>query len=325
MRRKVSIIIPVHNAEVYLVECLYSVTTQTFQDMEIILIDDGSTDHSLEIIKTFKERDDRIIIITQPTCGLSAARNTGIRAASGEYILFIGSDDMIMPNSVETLYKKASETGSDLLLGNALWYTPNVPISVGFKRNEELNSQVGISGEECYLKLTKNNAFPLLISLFFMKRDLIIRNNLFFKKEIIYDELWCIQAMLIATRVTVIDFNYYYYRLIDDSLINSENRESRIKSLFIFAKEVKKLIQKSKKEKKSTELITCLNMKIFNLLHLINTLRWAIESYEQPFLDSRFFSQILREMYPKLSYEKQRECLNDYYFIDPIINRRVKK
>jgi len=327
MRKKVSIIIPVYNVEDYLVECLHSVITQTFKDIEIILVDDGSTDRSLEIINSFAGKDERIKIIHQTNSGVSAARNTGICASSGEYVLFVDSDDMIMPNSVEKLYKKANETGSDLLLGNALSCASNAPISVGFKRNAELNSQAGISGEECYIKLMNvSNAFPPLVYLFFMKQELIIRKKLFFKKGIIHeDELWCIQAMLNATRVTMIDFNYYYYRKREGSLMNSANKEFRIKSLFIVAKEIKKLAQKSKKENKSTELIICLYEKIFNLLYFINTLRSEIGSYAQPFLDSRFFSRILIEMYSELPYAKQQKYLTYYYFIEPSINDRVKK
>jgi len=321
MEKKVSVIIPVYNVEAYLAECLHSVVNQTFQDMEIILVDDGSTDRSPEITKAFAKQDGRIKIISQPNRGVSAARNTGIRSASCEYILFVDSDDTIMPNSVEMLYNKAFETGSDLLLGNALWLKPNAPIFVNFERNEELNSQVGISGEECYIKLMKiKNAFPPLVYLFFVKRELIIRNKLFFKIGIIHeDELWCTQTMLKSTRVSMIGLNYYYYRQREGSLMNSDdNIEFRIKSLFTITKEIKKLTQKLKKENKSVELITCLYAKIFDLLHLINTLRWKIESFEQPFWDSRFFSKVLIGMYSKLPYEKQREYLTRYYYINPI-------
>jgi len=325
MEKKVSVIIPVYNVEVYLTECLHSVVNQTFQDIEIILVDDGSTDRSPEIMKAFAEKDDRIKIITQPNRGVSTARNVGVRQAKGEYILFVDSDDMIMPNSVESLYNKAHKTGSDLLLGSALWYIPNSPLFVGFKRNKKLNSQIGIQGEECYIKLMKiNNAFPPLVYLFFIKRELVIRNNLFFKKGIIHeDELWCIQAMLKAARVTMIDFNYYYYRQREGSLMNSDNVEFRIKSLSIVAKEINKLAQQFKKENKSTELTNCLYSKIFILLHVISTLLLKTKSYKQPPLDRRFFYRILLEMYSELPYAKQRECLlRYYYFINTIINNK---
>lgn len=315
MSPTVSIIIPVYNVEAYLTECLHSVVTQTFQDMEIILIDDGSTDQSSEIMKTFAEKDNRITIITRSNGGVSAARNTGLHAASGEYILFVDSDDSIMPNSVETLYCKSCETGNDLVIGNALWCYPgdNGRQVVFTERNEELNSQVGIPGEMCYIKLMEfRNAFPPLVYLFFMKRELIIRNKLFFKEGIIHeDELWCIKAMLSASRVTLIDFNYYYYRQREGSLMNSDNKEFRIKSLFIVAKEIKKLTQKLKREKKSSQLINCLYSKIFRLARQISDLQRETDIDRQSFLSSNFFAKLLVEVYSELPHEKQKEYLTN--------------
>ena len=278
MKKKVSIIIPVYNVEAYLEECLDSVVNQTFQDMEIILVDDGSTDRSPEILKTFAEKDDRIKIITQSNSGISATRNRGFRAASGEYILFMDSDDMIIfPDSIETLYNKACETGSDLVMGNALWCYPDGQQIVFFDRNEELNSLVGISGEECYIKLMEADVLPPLVYLYFIKRELLIQNKVSFKEGIVHeDELWSMKALLCATRVTVIDFNYYYYRQREGSFMHCDNKKSRIKSYFIIAKEVKKMAQKSKKENKPIELTDCLYKKILNLLFYINNLRREI-------------------------------------------------
>lgn len=317
MEKKISIIVPVYNVEAYLSECLHSVVNQTFRDMEIILVDDGSTDRSLEIMREFAEKDSRIKIITQPNSGVSEARNTGIRAASGEYILFVDSDDTIMPDSVETLYNKACETDSDLLLGNALWCYPDGRQETVFKRNEELNSQVGIPGEACYIKLMKIKcAFPPLVYLFFMKRELIIRNKLFFKEGIIHEDiLWCIKAMLSATRVTMIDFNYYYYRRREGSLTNSDNMEYRINSLIVVAQEIKKMIRKLKKEKESPELIDSLYTEIFGQSRYINNLqRETNANGGQSFLSTRFFAKLLLEIYPELSHEKQREYLTSYCY-----------
>ena len=249
MKKEVSIIIPVYNVETYLTECLHSVVNQTFQDMEIILIDDGSSDRSPEIIKIFKEKDNRIKIITQPNRGVSVARNVGLRVASGKYILFIDSDDTILPNTVETLYRRAVETQSDLLLGNVIYIYSNGEQLHPFKRKEKIYNQIGMLGEEYYAKLMEDNTFPPLVYLFFIKRELIIKNKIFFKEGIIHeDELWCVKAMLSAKKVSLIDFCYYNYFQRNGSLMNSNNKEFRIKSLFIVAKELNKIARKLKKE-----------------------------------------------------------------------------
>ena len=111
---KISIIIPVYNVEKHLKMCLDSVINQTYQNLEIILINDGSTDNSGKICEEYKRADSRIILIHKENEGLSMARNTGLDIASGEYISFVDSDDYISRNMVETLYNRLLETQSDM-------------------------------------------------------------------------------------------------------------------------------------------------------------------------------------------------------------------
>ena len=109
---KVSIIIPVYNAEKYLERALSSLINQTLSDIEIICVNDGSTDSSLEILERFSNRDGRIVVITQPNSGQSSARNLGLKLAKGEYIGFLDADDWVEPDCFEKLYSKAN--GSDI-------------------------------------------------------------------------------------------------------------------------------------------------------------------------------------------------------------------
>ena len=112
----VSIIVPVYNVESYLAMCLDSLTCQSFEDIEIICINDGSTDNSLEILEHYQKFDRRIKIINKENGGLSSARNAGIKAANGDYILFVDSDDWISSNAVERLYENAKKNNSDLVI-----------------------------------------------------------------------------------------------------------------------------------------------------------------------------------------------------------------
>lgn len=105
--KTVSVIIPVYNVEKYLPKCLESVTAQTYANLEIICVNDSSPDNSSAILEEYAKKDGRIIIINQENTGLSGARNTGIRAASGEYIVFVDSDDWIDAETVETAVSKA--------------------------------------------------------------------------------------------------------------------------------------------------------------------------------------------------------------------------
>ncbi len=113
----VSIIVPVYNAEKYLHRCIQSMLDQTYSLLEIILIDDGSTDKSLEILYKYAKKDSRIKVIHQENGGISMARNAGLRASTGEYITFLDNDDWLPLNAIEYLYKRMMETNAELVIG----------------------------------------------------------------------------------------------------------------------------------------------------------------------------------------------------------------
>ena len=112
----ISVIIPVYNVEKFLEKCLYSILTNTFRDLEVICVNDGSHDSCLQILKRMQEEDDRIIIINQENQGVQMARNNGISAATGEYIAFIDSDDWVHPQYFQTLYNCMEKTGADIAI-----------------------------------------------------------------------------------------------------------------------------------------------------------------------------------------------------------------
>lgn len=118
MNDKITVIVPVYNVENYLRKCLDSIIAQTYKNIEIIVVNDGSTDTSGEICKEFVEIDHRIIYIEQENAGLSAARNTGLENMSSDYVTFVDSDDWIEQDYVETLYKKITEYQADIAVGN---------------------------------------------------------------------------------------------------------------------------------------------------------------------------------------------------------------
>ena len=118
MDDKITVVVPVYNVENYLRKCLDSIIAQTYKNIEIIVVNDGSTDTSGEICQEFAEIDHRIIYIEQENAGLSAARNTGLENMSGDYVTFVDSDDWIELDYVETLYKKITQYQADIAVGN---------------------------------------------------------------------------------------------------------------------------------------------------------------------------------------------------------------
>ncbi len=111
---KISVVVPVYNIEDFLPECLDSIIHQSYQNLEIILVNDGSTDSSLQICEDYAKKDSRIQVITQQNAGLSAARNTGIKVATGEYITFIDSDDYIDLDMINILYDQLVKNAADM-------------------------------------------------------------------------------------------------------------------------------------------------------------------------------------------------------------------
>lgn len=125
---EVSVIIPVYNTEQFLEDCLNSVLAQTFTDFEIIAVDDGSTDNSAAIVKQFAAKDNRIVIIHQENKGISEARNTGIKAARGNWITFVDSDDMLAPSFLQKLWDAAKQNNASITCSDKqlFWKTSEI-------------------------------------------------------------------------------------------------------------------------------------------------------------------------------------------------------
>ena len=129
---KITVIVPVYNQAEFLDECILSILNQTYKNLEIILVDDGSTDNSLEICKRYQESDKRIKVIHKENGGLPSARNAGLDIAKGKYIMFCDSDDYYLPNSCELLLKEMTKRKADYVVGNyincsedgVLWDSP---------------------------------------------------------------------------------------------------------------------------------------------------------------------------------------------------------
>lgn len=125
MKERISVIIPVYNVEKYLPDCVESVLKQTYTDLEIILVDDGSQDTSGRICDEYVKQDSRVQVIHKKNGGLSSARNAGINHATGQYFFFLDSDDWIAENALELLYKEIKRTESDLALCNMQYVDDN--------------------------------------------------------------------------------------------------------------------------------------------------------------------------------------------------------
>lgn len=216
---KVSIIIPVYNMEKYLRQCLDSVVNQTLQDIEIICIDDCSTDNSLQILKEYASKDNRIRIIEQKiNQGQGVARNEAIKIATGEYIGFVDPDDWIEPNMYEEMYNKAKEFNTDIVICNLeLFFSDsNYKKTINtlenfqkFKTSIKTNSIYNFNNlENLFLENSYNFSCARLYNANFIKN-----NNIHFSKtKRSEDVIFCDFANFKAKRIFHIDKNFYHYR-----------------------------------------------------------------------------------------------------------------
>src|SRR3954467_8032343 len=117
---RISVVVPIYNVEPYLDECLDSIARQTYRDLEVVMVDDGSKDSGPAIAERWASKDERFRLVTQPNGGLGNARNTGIKHAGGELLAFVDSDDYLAPNAYELLADALDQSGPDLAPGNVL-------------------------------------------------------------------------------------------------------------------------------------------------------------------------------------------------------------
>ncbi len=246
---KLSIIIPVYNVEKYLEECLDSVLNQTLKDTEIICIDDGSTDNSLNILKEYSKKDKRVKIITKENGGQASARNLGIKEAQGEYIAFVDSDDFIEPEMFEKLYSKAKDNKLDLAMckialydneteeiNTTAWY---YMLGVFRDFEKDVFSHKDTREFTCEISVTPYNKI--------YKNSLLKNNNILFPEGLIFeDEKFFYDVYLRAKRVSIVDEPLYYYRTNRKGSTVDIAKESDYTDLILIFKQIRETFKETK-------------------------------------------------------------------------------
>lgn len=233
---KVSIIIPVYNTEKFVEEAVKSIMNQTLLDIEIIIINDGSTDNSLSIIEKLADEDDRIQIHSQKNQGLSITRNQGISFATGKYLYFMDSDDFLEPNALAMCYLKCEENTLDFVFFDAdiLNKDTNYNINLNYQRKECTSSDTLYNGIQIFTILIENNKYSPSACLNFINTKFLKRINLLFLPEIIHeDQLFTTLLYLQASRVMCIHKDFFKRRLRDNSIMTSEFSLKNMDSYFI--------------------------------------------------------------------------------------------
>lgn len=236
----VSIIVPCYNVEKYVEACVSSVILQDYENWECILINDGSKDNTLDLLKSFEYKDkNRIRVFTQENLGLSATRNKGIENAKGEFLFFLDSDDLLSNDAISTLV--SSFQNNDIITGVITASTfSNGTI---FKGSQLFHPKEGtITFENSrfeVLRRTMETGFTPVAQNRLYRKDFIDKNSIRFKSGILHeDELWFFETMLLAKNVKFINSETYFYRIDNEDSITKNVGDRNLESYIQVMEEI---------------------------------------------------------------------------------------
>jgi glycosyltransferase involved in cell wall biosynthesis len=289
MSIKVSVIIPVYNAEKYLEKCIESLVNQTLQECELIFVNDGSSDGSKKIIEKYKELYNGIILINQENQGVSMARNNGLNIAQGEYIGFVDADDFIESDMYEVLYLAAKKDNSDVLISNIESEIEGIKVITKYPfKSEVLLNKYYIEQYILPYFIKTDNLNTAVNKLY--KNTIIKANNIRFPERITLGEdgIFNMEFFIFASNMKYINYTGYHYR----EITGSATRNFSQKDYFNRSLEVYKFALPKTYEQK----ICHANIQQLRAMKLINNVMSYIYIY---FLPTNEISLVKRYKYIK--------------------------
>ncbi|KRN31273.1 glycosyltransferase [Weissella halotolerans] len=216
----VSVIVPTYNVETYISECLESILDQTVKDIEVIIVDDGSHDKTVEVVAELAEQHSNIQVIKQKNQGVSVARNTGMSVAKGKYISFIDSDDKIQVDFLKNLYQIAEKEQADIVRGSFRDFSGQIP--KGWVADFDVETGPGLVVLEQFWSASVS---PVIWSSLF-RTEFLKNNQLHFTPHMLMEDAEFIaEAYMKATKVATSSDINYLYRVRSGSLVNSNNSQ----------------------------------------------------------------------------------------------------
>ena len=319
MNIAISIIVPVYNSEKYIDKCLESLVNQTLNNIEIIIVNDNSTDNSLSKINRYLDIYDNIILIDKKTNeGVSKARNDALKVAKGKYILFVDSDDTIDYSTCNILYNAAIQNDIDIIMFNFEYVYLN---------NKHITSKINLVENKVYNSIdmvkeiltTRNNVHGHICNKFY-KKDILISNRIRFREDIkLYEDyLFNIETFLVSKSIKYLDLDLYYYLQHSNSSIRNIDIEN--------TKNVSKIINIIKSDLERNNVLDIinneflyfsLNLKLTNIIDILkystseeekikaaNIIINSFSEYEKKYISNncKLDSRILKKVIAKILY-----------------------
>lgn len=300
---KVSVIIPIYNVEKYLQQAIESIACQTLKEIEIIAINDGSTDSSLDILTQIANKDNRIRIVSTTNNGLSVARNLGIYMALGEYVYFFDSDDLLEKDALEACYQKCQSEDLDFLFFDADCFRDSLEKDHTFDyyRTSKYDDKT-FSGIEILKKQIETQGYRSSACLSFIKKEYLKKENLFFYPQIVHeDELFTFLLYLKAKRVGLLKRTFFHRRVRVNSIMTSSFDMRNAMGYITVCRELKSLYQQSALLYTEKILIKS------KIQELINSIFYNIEQNSE--IDFGITKEIITFEFKKMMTCKQRLML----------------
>ncbi|MFC4386541.1 glycosyltransferase [Gracilibacillus marinus] len=310
MKPLVSIIIPVYNVEDYLEECLNSILNQTYPNLEVLMINDGSTDNSKLILEKYNKEYDNFYMFSQSNKGQAVCRNIGIDNSKGKYLYFLDSDDYILPDTIENLIATMERDALDLIRFSAQPFSADKNYNIV---KNQYNFERYFDSNRVYNKnefLEKNLvAYSTSPCLYIVKKEIIIQKNIRFVSGILYeDELFTLEVFLNVSSVKYDPKDYYKRRYRENSVMTTYKDTASIKSFDSYLtvlKQMERLFEKYQSVSEQRLIIKRIE-KIFSILSNIH-------------VDKKYKREKLKEIYVITGFTKIK--LTIYYKIRKILKR----
>lgn len=333
MKNKVSIIVPVYNCDKYLNKCIDSILNQTYRNFELILINDGSTDESLEICKERSLEDNRIIVINKKNGGVSSARNEGLKIATGDYLLFIDGDDYIDIDCVQNCINIISEFNLDIVKFGYIKelrkkitkkYHYTVPVNEKIERKNYSN--------QLYPYILSTNDFCNVTNAIIKKS---IVKNIVFQNDILIGEdyLFFVECLRNSNSIYFMDEFFYHYVVNNDSATHNFNEKSNVQklanSLFVNEK-IKNIVCNDNYNATNEYSLKCIDSIYNNIISCITNTKYnTFCTYIDTIQNDEFIKLKIKEISIDMS-KNIKQLLNKNkrlfytYKIKNILKRKIK-
>lgn len=269
---------PVYNTEKYVREAMESITCQSLKELEIIIINDGSTDGSLDIIREISNEDNRIQVYTQTNQGQSIARNIGISHARGKYIYFMDSDDLLEKDAIELCYLKCEELQLDFVFFDAQsFYAKDLQntMTLNYRRTDKLEDRVYIGNEALELQLQKREYTPSPC-LNLIRKSCLEKHHLQFHPGIVHeDQLFTTLLYLLAVRTACIKRTFFQRRMRENSTMTCKFSYRNVEGYLVVTQEILNFKKQTSENKNKTIIDLYLSQ-------MLDAVMWQAHSLQFP-------------------------------------------